>query len=89
MPRRPATELRKTALAQAEALIAKLTVEKRDELPDIAELLACWPLVFRGALGHLLPEFDYEANRGSNTAIAVRLLAINADRFERVRASVR
>ena len=89
MRRRRTTQLPKRTQAKADALIAKFAMEMRGELPDVTELLAAWPLVFRGALSYLLSEFDYAANHDSKTATAVRLLALSADRFERARASLR
>lgn len=89
MNRPSSTKMSQADTVRAEAAIARYATVARTDLPDVAELLACWPLIFRGALGYLLSEFDYRDNRDSNTAVAARLLALMADRLERLRVPAR
>lgn len=84
--KRKIVELRRNARLEAEALIARVSEPTNEAAPEFAELIAALPMIFESALGYLLSEFDYEANSDSNTAIAVRLLATSAERFQRVKA---
>ena len=82
--KRKVTELRRTAREQAEALIAN--VSQPDVAPEFFDLIASLPTLFETTLGYLLSEFDYDANAKSNTAIAIRLLAAGAERFQQLQS---
>jgi hypothetical protein len=84
--KRKVVQLCRTALREAEALIARIKEPANVAAPELAELLAALPLTFESAFGYVLSEFDYETRPNCNTAIAVRLLATSAERYERLRA---
>lgn len=75
---------RRTTRAQTKKLIASFADPAVDGTLQLPELVAALPTIFESAVAYILSEFDYEANLHSNTAIAVRLLAVSAERFERI-----
>jgi len=77
-----------TACAQAESLVASLAQTAEQQPQDCVDLLADLPTVLESALAFLFRDFDYEANIESNTAVAVRLIAIAADRLGLVNAEL-
>jgi len=70
--------------AKTQQLLALVNAESTGE-PDPNDVIDTLPLLFESALSYLLSEFDYEAQIESNTAIAIRLLAVGAARAEGLR----
>jgi hypothetical protein len=82
--KRKVVSQRRAVRAQTKKLIASFADPAVDETLQLPELVTALPTIFESAVAYILSEFDYEANLHSNTAIAVRLLAVSAERFERI-----
>ena len=68
--------------AQGQALLYALTAKLNDEEIGNDEVIDSLPLLLETILSKLLSEFDYEENLESNTAEAIRLLTIAAERAQ-------
>jgi hypothetical protein len=82
--KRKVVDLRRTARAKAATLIRRMANPNEVAGPEFIDLIAALPEIFESAVGYLLSEFDYDANQQTNTAIAIRLLATSAERFQRL-----
>jgi len=75
-----------TACLAAEALIHASGAGKALRRRRSSTVMADVSVLIYGALSNLLTEFDYSANKDSNTAKAARMLALAATRLARVDA---
>jgi len=57
------------------------SVPEADKVRPLEEIVVNLPELIETALSYIISDFDYENNITSNTAVAVRLLAVIADRI--------
>lgn len=78
------TPLHPASAARAQSLIA--SIPDPSSPVDMDRLTGELPDMLGYVVALILDDFDYDANRRSKTAIAIRILATIAERFEGVQA---